>query len=697
MAAIIGIRKEVDSLGRYVKRDDLFSHPLHIGAGPSIMNDIDLKKTFMPASYSDVRLDTYDFSVYDQKIITPEMRKVEEALSAELIPMQNRIDFYTTPYCVYPAEKSVKLFSGSDSKVTQNRLMRMTDSIRRQPFNHEILNEAACIFQALAHQAIRKPDRAVTAPDINKISSGGNGAVIEGLFSSEYSEILFPKDKPSAFFLKIPFEKSGGAEAVNELIVGLYALNAIRAVNPNFMFTYGGFYAPAPEVVKKRGKNHLERIFNKNINQSLMHIMVENLPNNGTLNDWVMNQDLSDPLAIRRIYEIIFQINLALGVAFDMFEFSHNDLHSGNILIHELSEPRMITYRMGGFIFHLTTDVIATMIDFGHSRALVPFTCERDLTHIAPNLIRHVRGNLYSFATGGIYSTVGFTPEHSTQVYDMARFSSSLMLSIANNMAEKNELEYILTRRADGKIYIDHEIVAGGEWLSLLMSPSTTLFEYDRFVDWVSRCFSVSPIQYNVDPAEFFLAGVMKLAAANNKYLTFFTITPDPKQSGRLTPKIQALYEQWYKIHGHEKQTHGRAFACSTVNISGDKCDSGLYVKAHSAVEVAQQGRGLKMGSVSNEASVISALHSFAALEKDYNAIIQALTNRTHSRETIQPYVDQFFIKARKLNEIFLNFAFYERLYGPILPPENTHKRRMSSALEKIDEWANVLISKMSM
>ncbi len=79
---------------------------------------------------------------------------------------------------------------------------------------------------------------------------------------------------------------------------------------------------------------------------------------------------------------IFNQVAHALGIAEQLFQFEHRDLHWGNILVRETSE-KLVTFDHGGRRFDVDSmGVIATIIDFSLSRMTLP----RDGCEIFNNL-----------------------------------------------------------------------------------------------------------------------------------------------------------------------------------------------------------------------------------------------------------------------------------------------------------------------
>ena len=72
-------------------------------------------------------------------------------------------------------------------------------------------------------------------------------------------------------------------------------------------------------------------------------------------------------VALLKFIQIILQVINGLKLAYERFEYSHNDLHDSNILIQEYTEPIFIPYFFDDKIRYIETKYVATIIDFGQS------------------------------------------------------------------------------------------------------------------------------------------------------------------------------------------------------------------------------------------------------------------------------------------------------------------------------------------
>jgi hypothetical protein len=76
--------------------------------------------------------------------------------------------------------------------------------------------------------------------------------------------------------------------------------------------------------------------------------------------------DILETLTPEQVKEVLFQLLYTLYV-FEKIEFSHGDLHLGNIMINRLTEPVDLYYKISGQMFKVSTLLIVKIYDFDHS------------------------------------------------------------------------------------------------------------------------------------------------------------------------------------------------------------------------------------------------------------------------------------------------------------------------------------------
>lgn len=149
-------------------------------------------------------------------------------------------------------------------------------------------------------------------------------------------------------------------ECLYEYVVGKLIVNPLRALLPNFMYTYSyhecGTYAVVEDGMRgwctteepQMSYLYLERIIGK----TLLEFCLE-------------QEEGSEPFV-----EVILQIINALYVAYEECSFRHNDLHGRNIIVRELAQPVCIPIVVLGSEQYLHTRYVPQIIDFGTATAL---------------------------------------------------------------------------------------------------------------------------------------------------------------------------------------------------------------------------------------------------------------------------------------------------------------------------------------
>lgn len=150
--------------------------------------------------------------------------------------------------------------------------------------------------------------------------------------------------------IKTPKNIDSFTDILHEYIIGIYAINKLRILCPNFCYTFA--------------------IYNNNINLG-NRIIIENI-NGDQLSEYlksIVDKPITQNLK-NEFLKIFIQIILALEIAQESALFAHYDLHADNILLRRLDNDINLKYNIFNKEYILKNiDVIATIIDFGHSSA----------------------------------------------------------------------------------------------------------------------------------------------------------------------------------------------------------------------------------------------------------------------------------------------------------------------------------------
>ena len=171
-------------------------------------------------------------------------------------------------------------------------------------------------------------------------------------------------DVKNMFVIKVP--KSERNDLLHEFLVGM-ELNSLRRYIPNFSYVFGGFRCSS--TVLREESNILGRPVDRspvnwcnNSGSNVEYIVYENIAPAVELSEYVKS------CTFEQFLDKYLQILYSLLLAQDLKNFSHNDLHTDNILIRKMDQNVSIPYTTEkNIIEYVNTDGIATFIDYGLS------------------------------------------------------------------------------------------------------------------------------------------------------------------------------------------------------------------------------------------------------------------------------------------------------------------------------------------
>lgn len=198
--------------------------------------------------------------------------------------------------------------------------------------------------------------------------------------------------------------------SLNEANVALCALNDLRHLTPNLRMVYGLW------VDKGSGLSAYDRPLDVTA-----YLACERV-NGRTLAEWA----IADFTPFEDKLSVLLQVLFTLAIAREACEFSHNDLHTNNVLVEELDVPIEITYRFSGRAFKLKTRVLAHIVDFARSHVSVRVPREL-IARIKPHARAQSSAQCFDeergvFHTGFVMPNFGIVPNGPNGLYDIARF-----------------------------------------------------------------------------------------------------------------------------------------------------------------------------------------------------------------------------------------------------------------------------------
>lgn len=286
------------------------------------------------------------------------------------------------------------------------KLDEIFQRVKEMPFDGNLLNNVACFLrERCAMYGI-----SALAYDPKCLDAGVDASIVRA------SLVECPVAR--GFIVKVP--QNDSHEMLNEFIVGTYALNHLRTKIPNFMYIYAGLFAS--KSVKKMKKINIptEETGNK-----MLYTAVEEIHG-------IQLADFSG--TIEQNDAIMAQIYLTLAFGQEFYDFSHNDLHAGNILVEDLKKEFTILYPFSNGTYFVRSRYLARIIDYGkaHVRVPVSFTSKKvkdDAEKLGYNIYKD------GYFNTGILDRDGTT--------EMKNYSLNDIVKITDSMAEytKNKKE----------------------------------------------------------------------------------------------------------------------------------------------------------------------------------------------------------------------------------------------------------------
>lgn len=132
------------------------------------------------------------------------------------------------------------------------------------------------------------------------------------------------------FVIKVP---RGENSLIHEAAVGFLALNPVLREVPNFMGTYGIFFCSAPIIQNKKVIDWCEPS-----HYPVSYVVFENILHAKSFSDMIRTLTPADFLTC------YLQVISGLNIAHAKSDFTHYDLHGGNVLIQKYVSPLSIPY-----------------------------------------------------------------------------------------------------------------------------------------------------------------------------------------------------------------------------------------------------------------------------------------------------------------------------------------------------------------
>lgn len=291
------------------------------------------------------------------------MKNEDEKIKRQAFSISSKLSVYN------PCEIKTKYIKQLD-KVSEDILKYI---LSKNFMKGADMKAVLCLFDTLFLSLLPKKENGiyVLTKDIKKymneldiLRTGADGIVYNATFFSHIELVIkLPINEEEDEREEDEEEKQQEIKRemmIREYYIGIKAMNKLRYIVPNFVYTLGCFMCDKPSDI-----NPLENLC-ENMSGSTSHFIVyEKIPGHKdvkTVGDLIDNK-----LSFNQWLVIFFQLLLALEVAQREVEFTHFDLHFDNVMIRkqenfEYSVPLdMSTYTIKN------PEFIPVIIDFGRS------------------------------------------------------------------------------------------------------------------------------------------------------------------------------------------------------------------------------------------------------------------------------------------------------------------------------------------
>jgi serine/threonine protein kinase len=271
------------------------------------------------------------------------------------VTFQQHLDKKDYRFGISKQTKLYPLHIPPESLVKANRLIKNCSQCLEQYFlNYSLLNNIYLFFQSLMHiyqtQNILIPLKKYLLSEKKVLGKGKTSIAYLIHFKNFYPIViksLLPIDNITRQYI------DNRNAMMHEYIMGVYLINSLRKMIPNYCFTYSVLSKP------NNVKLFTEYIQGISIIEFIRQLSQKELTVENTT----------------EFLFLILQILLAIQVAQDEIFFTHYDLHPHNIIIKTVQKPVTLHYPTikGTWIFK-NVKYIPMIIDFGHCSSVIQKT-----------------------------------------------------------------------------------------------------------------------------------------------------------------------------------------------------------------------------------------------------------------------------------------------------------------------------------
>ena len=272
--------------------------------------------------------------------------------------------------------------------------------------------------------------------------------------------------------VKAPQYIDGYASLIREYFIGLRALNKLRYTIPTVVYTLGLFKCNSPS---SNGKINREDMCS---NSSTPFVIYEKIPG-----DSVKHLLESNEITWENWLVCFAQILLSLELAQRECNFTHFDLHAGNVMLRNDEEVNY-TLPLDGTTYTISgTKILPVIIDFGMSTAEVDGVTVGSHDFAIHGMMPYmVQGyDMYKFliysATFAKYTSIG------PQIIDIFRFYGN------------NDPYNIYTKKLPGLKTVTHEYCSMASYSAVATDTPLSLFQwlYTEYKSILSPYITITP------------------------------------------------------------------------------------------------------------------------------------------------------------------------------------------------------------
>lgn len=245
-----------------------------------------------------------------------------------------------------------------------DKLKEISTSAVRNILNQKFVNGSdmkavLCLFQTLFISETKKNEREKglynLSTHIQKWIKKMERIPVKSVEGNVYNTDIFSED--INVVIKVPQHDFGFETIIREYFIGIKALNNLRYIIPSFVYTLGAFLCPKPTKTGKLCSENLKKttfVLYEKIPGDSIDILLKNKQIN--FNQWLL---------------IFVQILLGLEVAQREVQFTHFDMHTGNVMVRKKNNFSY-TVPLDNTSYHINEpELIPVIIDFGMATSYI--------------------------------------------------------------------------------------------------------------------------------------------------------------------------------------------------------------------------------------------------------------------------------------------------------------------------------------